>query len=90
MTQNNSPKKEKGSWNPPDIVSRKECIKSTQTVLALPDIKIKQYEDIFRIRALEMDWDIGAMIYEPVGSSKISLGADREKIGIYTPSAPKL
>jgi hypothetical protein len=83
MTQNNSTKKEKGFWNPPDIVSREECIKSSHAILTLPDIKIKQHEDIFRIRTLEKDWDIGAMIYEPMGSFKVSLGADRKKIGIF-------
>src|SRR5262249_11317915 len=47
------------SWQPPEFVSREQCIRDTEEVLAMPDIPIKQTEDIFRINVLGLDWDLG-------------------------------
>ncbi|MEE8463045.1 MAG: hypothetical protein V3S50_13080, partial [Acidobacteriota bacterium] len=54
-----------GDWTPPSVVSRQEILETSEAVLAMPDIPLEVQEDIFRIRVLEMDWDMGAMIYEP-------------------------
>lgn len=70
-------------WNPPSKVSREAIVEASNAVLARPDIKLKVKEDIFRIRALEMDWDIGAMVYEPEDPSKIPVGPDGRKIGVF-------
>ena len=70
-------------WEPPSNVSREEIIETSQTILAIPDIEVNQKEDIFRIQALGMDWDIGVMVYEPKDSSKIPLGADGKKVGFF-------
>ena len=70
-------------WEPPSTISRDECVKLSQAVLATPEIKLKKDEDIFRIRAVEMDWDIGVMVYEPVDASKIPAGADGRKVGVF-------
>lgn len=78
-----SQKEKTSEWCPPINVSRKECIKASVNLFAMPDIKIKQYEDVFRIRELEMDWDIGVMVYEPKDSSKIPTGADGKKVGAF-------
>ncbi len=83
MTQKKSSINEKGSWRLPERVSREACINSSQTVLTMADMKIKQYEDVFRIRALEMDWDIGVMVYEPEESSNLAVGADDKKVGVF-------
>jgi len=40
-------------------------------------------EDIFRIRALEMDWDIGVVIYAPQDPAKIPTGPDGNKVGVF-------
>lgn len=72
-----------GAFEAPAEVSREEIINISNALLAQPDIKIKQKEDIFRIRVLEMDWDIGVMIYEPEDPSKIPVGPDGKKIGIF-------
>ena len=63
-------------------VSRQEVIESSNSVLAMPDISLKAEEIILRIPALEMDWDIGAMVYEPEDTSKIPIGADGKKVGV--------
>jgi hypothetical protein len=76
-------KRDANAWKPPLDVSREECIKASQTVLATHDMKVKQNEDIFRIRVLEMDWDMGVMVYEPEDASKIPTGPDGKKVGIF-------
>jgi hypothetical protein len=62
--------------------SKPELVKISRQVLAMPDIPMKAKEEILRIRALEMDWDIAAMIYEPLDSTKIPTGADGKKVGL--------
>ncbi len=75
--------KRQQNWEPPANVTREEIVAVSKAVLAMPDIKIKETEEIFRIRVLEMDWDIGAMIYEPEDASKIPVGPDGKKIGVF-------
>ena len=71
------------AWEPPAKVSKEEMAKISQTVLAMPEIKIKKTEDIFRIRAVGMDWDIGVMVYEPEDTKRIPTGPDGKKAGIF-------
>ena len=70
-------------WEPPAEVSRAQCLADSGAVLALPDIPLKEYEDLVRIQAVGMDWDIGAQIYEPEDPGKILVGADGRKAGAY-------
>lgn len=72
-----------GAWEPPAEVSKEEMVKISKAVLGMPEIKIKQTEDIFRIRAVDMDWDIGVMVYEPQDASRIPIGPDGKKAGIF-------
>jgi len=75
---------EKGKvWNPPANVSREGCIQASKHLFAMPDIPVKQTEDVFRIRVVGMDWDIGAMVYEPEDPSKIPKGSDGKKVGVF-------
>ena len=64
-------------------IARPELVEISKKVLAMPDIPLRAREEIIRIRALDMDWDIGAMIYEPVDPSKIPTGADGKKVGLF-------
>jgi hypothetical protein len=70
-------------WNPPAKVSLDEIVATSKAVLAMPDIKTRMKEEVIRIRALEMDWDIGAMTYEPEDASKILKGPDGRKAGAF-------
>jgi len=70
-------------WNPPSEVSRESILESSKTILARPDIPLKVREEIFRIRAVEMDWDMGAMVYEPEDPAQIPIGPDGNKIGVF-------
>ena len=76
-------KAEKRSWQPPEFVSREQCIKDTEDILAMPDIPIRQTEDIFRVNVLGMDWDLGMVVYEPEDTKRIPLGADGKKAGFF-------
>ena len=70
-------------WNPPSRLSRQEIVETSQKILAMPDIPIHAEEEISRIRVLEMDWDIAVMVYEPQDSSRIPVGPDGKKVGVF-------
>lgn len=70
-------------WIPPEEVSREQCLAESGAVLAMPDIPLREYEDLFRIRAVDLDWDIGAQIYEPEDPGRVAVGADGRKAGAY-------
>jgi len=68
---------------PPPNYSREEVVKTSESVLGKSDIKVRQNEDVFRIQCMEMEWDMGVMIYEPEDLTKIPSGADGKKVGIF-------
>lgn len=70
-------------WEPPVEVSKAEVDKLAEAVISMPSLGITANEDIFRIRALEFDWDIGAMVYEPRNAAHIPEGPDRKKAGVF-------
>src|SRR6266566_4504217 len=71
------------SWQPPESVSRDETLARSEAVLAKPSLSLRQTEDIFRIHALGLDWDMGVMIYEPSDPKQIIRGADGNKVGVF-------
>ncbi len=71
------------SWQPPASIAREEVIARSDAVLAKPDLPWRETEDIFRIHALGLDWDLGVMVYEPADSAQVSRGADGKKIGVF-------
>jgi len=73
----------KRSWEPPKFISREQVIKDSKRVLAMPEIPIKRVEDVFCIRAVGMDWDIGAVVYEPEDPARIPVAPDGKKAGIF-------
>jgi hypothetical protein len=72
----------KTTWEPPAVIPPEEVRSLTEQVLALSDSPINVREDIFRIRALEMDWDIGVVVYEPREVNEIAGGPDGKKVGV--------
>lgn len=71
------------TWEPPRAISHDEVLQSSEAVMSRPTLPITIREDIFRISALEMDWDIGAVIYEPAELSRIPTGPDGKKAGVF-------
>ena len=63
-------------------IARSELVETSKKVLAMPDIPLRAEESIIRIRALELEWDIASMVYEPADASRIPTGADGKKVGI--------
>jgi hypothetical protein len=64
-------------------VSRPDLVAGSREVLSRPDIAISSKQVVHRIRAAEMDWDIAGSVYEPEDPSKIPVGADGKKVGIF-------
>src|SRR5262245_21919711 len=70
-------------WQPPESVSREDTIARSQAVLAKPSMPLRETEDIFRIHALGLDWDMGVRVYEPADPAQVIRGADGSKAGIF-------
>src|SRR5215469_14452347 len=66
---------------PPLTCSREEVLAASDAVLAMPPGVVTQAEDIFRIEALGLEWDIGVHVYAPMPA--VASGADGNKIGIF-------
>lgn len=71
----------------PARVELDSIIAATSEMLARPDIPVKgdnaYVEDIIRIDAVGMQWDIGMSVHEPDDASRIAVGADGKKVGIF-------
>src|SRR5258708_17696217 len=68
-------------FDPPATWSREEVLAASEAVLAMAPGNVKETEDIFRLSALGLDWDIGVRVYEP--QPVIATGADHKRIGIF-------
>jgi hypothetical protein len=71
------------TWRPPAEVSREAVIAISDEVLARPDLAVRVHEDVFPIRTLDLDWDIGGAVYEPEDASRIPIGADGKRAGLF-------
>ena len=71
------------TWEPPARISRDEMVKISDAVLAEPDIAFSEDEDVFRIHANGMDWDIGNVVYQPEDAAKAAIGADGKKLAVF-------
>jgi hypothetical protein len=70
-------------FDPPAEWSRDEVLAASGAVLILAPGAVKEAEDIFRLSALGLEWDIGVRVYDPQPAAIIATGADRKKIGIF-------
>jgi hypothetical protein len=70
-------------WEPPDRVSKPELVAMSERFLAEPDLEIRRTEDVFRVEAAGLEWDIGSIVYEPADPAKIPVGPDGRKIGFF-------
>ncbi len=71
------------TWEPPTALSRDEVLQISESVMSRSSFPITTREDIFRISVLEMNWDIGVVVYEPVEPSRIPTGPDGKKVGVF-------
>ena len=71
------------TWRPPAAWSREEVLATSDAVLARPASAVKEAEDIFRLSAFGLEWDIGVRVYTPQPEASIARGADSKKVGIF-------
>lgn len=71
------------TWEPPAELTRQEIVMLSDKVLARPELPITASEDLFRLRVLDLDWDLGGMVYDPTDRDATPVGADGKKIGIF-------
>jgi hypothetical protein len=67
-------------FDPPLTWSREQVLAASDAVLAMPAGAVAESEDIFRLSALGLDWDIGVRVYTP---GSITRGADGKMVGIF-------
>lgn len=76
-----------GAYEPPSVVSIEDIVAASSEVMGRVDIPLLgeggYVEDIIRVEAAGMQWDIGMSVHEPVDGSRIAVGADGKKIGIF-------
>jgi hypothetical protein len=70
-------------WEPPQRLEKREMVSISDAVLAEPEIEFNEGEDVFRIHANGLEWDIGNVVYEPKDKSRIAVGPDGKKLGIF-------
>lgn len=71
------------AWTPPEHLDEAALRALSNTVLAEPDIPIRRFEDISRIDAAGLEWDIGTMVYEPTDLTRIPIGPDGKRVGLF-------
>jgi hypothetical protein len=71
------------SWQPPATWSHEQVVATSDAVLAKAAGEVKEIEDIFRLSALGLDWDIGVRVYEPRPADAIARGTDGKRVGIF-------
>jgi hypothetical protein len=68
-------------WEPKRFYPRGEVLSSSEALRAMPDIPLKETEDVFRIEALGLLWDIGVFVTEPASPAAAARGPDGRKTG---------
>jgi hypothetical protein len=75
------------AYEPPSDVQLESIVAATNEMLDRPDIPLKgemgYVEDIIRFETVGMQWDVGMSVHEPVDASRITVGADGKKVGIF-------
>lgn len=75
------------AYEPPSQVPLEAIGAATDEMLSRPDIVVRgdngYVEDIIRIDTVGMQWDVGMSVHEPEDASRIAVGADGKKVGIF-------
>lgn len=75
-------------YTAPDSVSEADTIDMITRFMAREDHELTGgsqgwVEDILRIEAVGLEWDIGMSVHEPANADEIAVGPDGRKIGIF-------
>ncbi len=74
--------KNKARLSLPSKLNRKAAVGMSADVLGKRRRAITKREDIFRIKTLGLDWDIGLMVYGPK-NGRVTHGADGKRAGFF-------
>jgi hypothetical protein len=69
------------AWEPRSFYPYEDVLSACEETRARPDISLKETEDIFRIEALGLPWDIGVHVAEPADPDHAARGPDGRKTG---------
>lgn len=69
-------------FRPDDVWEREKVVRVSNELAATPSCIAEQWEDIFRLEALGLEWDIGVQVHQP-NDGEIARGADGKKVGIF-------
>jgi hypothetical protein len=67
-------------WTPQSFVPLDQILDESATMLSSQDRAFTEYEDVFRISEVGLDWDIGVMVYEP---AEIALAPSGQQVGVF-------
>lgn len=75
-------------YSAPSNISIEQTRADINRFMNRPNIPLKggsrgYVEDIIHINVVEMDWDIGMSVHEPADPSRVPVGPDGKKIGIF-------
>lgn len=79
----------RADYEPPNQVFLPDLAAASNAVLNRPSIPVRAsggndyVEDIIRFEVADMQWDIGMSVHEPKHASKVAVGADGKRIGIF-------
>jgi hypothetical protein len=71
------------TFEPPASVDRAAIEQTSASVLARPGIPFDEREEIFRIEALGLEWDLGVQLYRPKDERLAARDAEGRRIGIF-------
>jgi hypothetical protein len=74
---------EQTTQSPIRFLSRQETVEISDAVLSGPKLDISETEDVFTVDSLGLDWDFGVGIFQPKDESRIAVGPDGRRIGIF-------
>lgn len=69
-------------FKPDDVWEREKIIRISNELTSRASCTSVQHEDLFRLQALGLDWDIGAQIHTPA-DNRIATGANGKKVGVF-------
>ncbi len=70
-------------YSPAPVVPLEDCIAASTGIAARAELPITEIEDVFRIEAVGLQWDIGVRVFAPEDESAIAIGADGKRIGAF-------
>ena len=71
------------TWEPPASIPKAELVSISERVLARSDVPFDVREDVFRINALGLDWDIGGEVFTPNDPSRIARGPNGRQLAFF-------